>query len=429
MKNNNAVVKNSVTLNLIQDLQRLFWPLYNNTRGRFQIKFEMTSLWNRPGFTLIELLVVVLIISILAAVAVPQYQKAVLKSRFSSLMPTTQAIRDSQEAYYLTNSKYADEIAKLDVKATSTDDMSIDVGDEEETPELSYVIASRPSINNNLIMYQKHSEKFADNVHCEALKDNPQAQWLCETALHGEYIPGSIHEDYDTYLLSGTLGDKDYFAKECEGSGEQTCECGTPIVGTCNDKTGEWSFEGECPSPTLQSPVPCGSGYTGNKVHKAKCNSAGTAYEYYWDESGCTCPSGSTLSYGMCIDTTTWQGNGLVLSREVGQAIEKFYEKNGYYATSLTQLGLSNIVCVGNYDCHFDSDGTFVIGYKLPGYSWQTHAISYVPLGVTGHQPGNTGGGIYCWGSSASSTAMAKCKETGGTSVPGASNVYKLNGY
>ena len=68
------------------------------------------------GFTLIELLVVVLIIGILAAVALPQYTKAVEKSRTAEALTLLGDVMTAQRIFLLGNSACATDLRALDIE-------------------------------------------------------------------------------------------------------------------------------------------------------------------------------------------------------------------------------------------------------------------------------------------------------------------------
>ncbi len=80
----------------------------------------MQGIKQRKGFTLIELLIVVLIIGILAAIGIPQYFRAVERSRVSEAMNVFSNIKNSQERYFARKVVYTNNWDDLDIELRNT---------------------------------------------------------------------------------------------------------------------------------------------------------------------------------------------------------------------------------------------------------------------------------------------------------------------
>jgi prepilin-type N-terminal cleavage/methylation domain-containing protein len=115
---------------------------------------------NKNGFTLIELLVAVLIIAILAAVALPQYQVMRDRNHLVSMFPITKAIKDAQEVYYFNNGTYSLDFNDLDIAMPSG--YASCGGNTCQYPNRDLFTLVTESASTTWAVYYRNSKKLAD---------------------------------------------------------------------------------------------------------------------------------------------------------------------------------------------------------------------------------------------------------------------------
>ena len=155
----------------------------------------------KKAFTLIELLVVVLIIGILAAIALPQYQKAVLKSKYVQIQTLASSIWTAEQAYRMANGKWSVDFYALDIQtpiyqekfATESGKVySVKVTKDDEcflgAALANITLATEEGLENNLsYIWCNHSPKgvgyrivpSTGKRYCTALKTDTKATDFC----------------------------------------------------------------------------------------------------------------------------------------------------------------------------------------------------------------------------------------------------------
>ena len=172
---------------------------------------------NTKAFTLIELLVVILIIGILAAVALPQYQKAVEKSRAAQAISLVKSVAQAQQAYYLANGTYAtgfDELAvEIPWKGTSKWNAAATTYDVRSNADWSLQLYHDSSEQNiavsvgrltgkykgtGFMIFIKHTAPTAiDTLLCAERFEGGYLNFggskgdYCEKLFHATYMPGT----------------------------------------------------------------------------------------------------------------------------------------------------------------------------------------------------------------------------------------------
>ncbi len=195
-----------------------------NTSHSRKFLSEMRPSYNNGAFTLIELLVVVLIISILAAVALPQYQKAVRKARMAEVGAIFSNVSHAIDMWLLENGGYPKRTAHFfgtEKDASLNIDLACDGAETTTLCPIDGVGALSADCNDDICNISIHLSSEVPGLTSTFSKSGDRISWASR-----EYGPWKLStvltadpalrkqicqwwtENYGVELLVGTAADE-----------------------------------------------------------------------------------------------------------------------------------------------------------------------------------------------------------------------------
>ena len=177
---------------------------------------SMSGMTAKKAFTLIELLVVVLIIGILSAIALPQYQKAVEKAQATEALNTLMTAVKACKVYYLANGEYPTKFEDLDIEMPGTyKQEGTSYTDWRTTKEWTIGLHGKGDVYNEMVAIFRRKGKYygagfhyafnpngwieKDQIICSEISGNgfsaPRDSY-CKQIMNGTPAPGPSNSNY-----------------------------------------------------------------------------------------------------------------------------------------------------------------------------------------------------------------------------------------
>lgn len=118
------------------------------------------------GFTLLELLIVVIIIGILASMALPQYNKIIVRARTAEALTNLSALRSSMQRYWYDHVVMGDAyvVYPLTVITLDADIALLDIDDPNDTANRKWVYGIDDDSTSDVVDYVIEAQLLVNNA-------------------------------------------------------------------------------------------------------------------------------------------------------------------------------------------------------------------------------------------------------------------------